>query len=221
MHEEGKTQVYFEVGKRALEICAPYLDPRQNPRILDFPCGYGRVMRYFRNFYPNAEIFGCELDSRMLDFCEENFNSHRIQADDNLNVDLPTDLDLIFSGSLLTHFDEHQWDKFFSICEPSLKIGGHLIFTTHGRIHAKMASIQHPLFGNLIDTKALYSDYLKTGFSFLPYDPKWPTFGLSLSSPQKVMEKISKLSNLKLVHMGEGEWGQDVWVVQRIEHSLI
>jgi hypothetical protein len=157
----------------------------------------------------------------MLDFCEAEFGIERVQSNDEMNIELPLNLDLIFVGSLLTHYNEEQWDKFFALCQPSLGENGVLIFTTHGRIHAKMAAISHPIYGDMIDTPALFRTYRERGFSWLPYDPNWPTFGLSLSSPEWVMNKLSKFSNLKIIHMGEGEWGQDVWVLQRVNESLI
>ena len=222
MFEVGKEREYFDIGKHALAICIEYVNkPDKDLRILDFPCGYGRVTRYFRDQFPSARIFGCELDSRMLDFCEVHFSIERVQSNDEMEIELPDSLDLIFVGSLLTHYDEHQWDKFFILCERALGGDGKLIFTTHGRIHALMAKESHPLFGDLIDTKVLYSIYKDKGFGYIPYDAKWPTFGLSLSSPEWVMGKISKLQNLKILHMGEGEWGQDVWVLSRVEEGAI
>jgi SAM-dependent methyltransferase len=222
MYESGRDSEYFLTGYRALKICCSYvnMNKKNSLRILDFPCGYGRVMRWFRNQFPSAEIFGCEIDSRMLDFVEKEFGAKRIQSNDEMDISLPSDLDVIFVGSLLTHFDKHQWDKFFLLCQGALAIDGILVFTTHGRRHALMARDRHPIFGTLVDTSDLYVQYMSSGFSYLPYEPTWPTFGLSLSSPEWVMRKILQFSELKIIHMAEGEWGQDVWVLKRVKEKL-
>jgi len=221
MHESGHDKEYFLTGYRALKICCSYVDmSKKNLRILDFPCGYGRVLRWLRNQFPSSEIFGCEIDSRMLDFVEKEFGAERIQSNDEMDVILPIDLDLIFVGSLLTHYDEHQWDKFLLMCQRALATNGILVFTTHGRRHALMARDRHPIYGSLVDTSALYAKYVIAGFSYSPYEPTWPTFGLSLSSPEWVMRKILDFSDLKVIHMAEGEWGQDVWVLKKVNERM-
>ena len=220
MYESGEDAQYFLTGSRALTICLSHVNMgKKDLRILDFPCGYGRVMRWFRNQFPYAQLFGCEIDSRMLDFVEKEFRAIRIQSNDEMEISLPIDLDLIFVGSLLTHFDEHQWDKFLPMCLGALALDGVLIFTTHGRRHALMARDGDAIYGSLIDTYALYNEYVTAGFSFFPYEPTWPTFGLSLSSPEWVMRKILLFPDLKIIHMAEGEWGQDVWVLKRVNEK--
>jgi SAM-dependent methyltransferase len=222
MYESGEDTQYFLTGWRALNICLTYVNTsKRSLRILDFPCGYGRVLRWFRNQFPSAEIFGCEIDSRMLDFVQKEFAAIRLQSNDEMEISLPNDLDLIFVGSLLTHFDEHQWDKFLQLCHGALALDGILVFTTHGRRHALMARDKHAIYGSLVDTYALYTRYAKTGFSYLPYEPTWPTFGLSLSSPEWVMRKILHFPDLKIIHMAEGEWGQDVWVLKKVNERMI
>jgi SAM-dependent methyltransferase len=221
MHEIGYTKEYFLTGQRALEICLSYVNlSKRNLRILDFPCGYGRVTRWFRNQFPSSEIYCCEIDSRMLDFVEKQFGAIRIQSNDEMEINLPIDLDLIFVGSLLTHYDENQWDKLLVMCQRALVTDGVLVFTTHGRRHALMARDRHSIYGNLVDTFLLYTQYVNEGFSYLPYEPTWPTFGLSLSSPDWVMKKILRFSNLKIIHMAEGEWGQDVWVIKKVNEIM-
>ena len=38
-------------------------------RLLDLPCGHGRVMRYLRAAFPRAEITGCDLLRDGVDHC--------------------------------------------------------------------------------------------------------------------------------------------------------
>jgi SAM-dependent methyltransferase len=221
MCEKDKEEEYFNVGSSAYEICNEILKGLQPNVIIDFPSGYGRVIRFFRHHYPSAKIFAVELDRGMLDFCEKEFDAIPIQGTHDLSFELPSNCsDLIFTGSLLTHLDEWQWDNFFDITTKSLKNDGILVFTTHGRRNAYLAHVNHPIYSNSVDTEKLFKKYIKNDFSFLPYSNKYPTFGLSLSRPSFVASKIEKRKDLKIIFMKEGAWGQDVWGVQKTTSTL-
>jgi SAM-dependent methyltransferase len=221
MLDKGQEEAYFSVGKGALEHCKTALRGRTPKRVLDFPSGYGRAMRWFAHEWPEAELFASELDSRCLDFLEKNFGARRVQAHDRLDMKIPGNMDLIFSGSLLTHFDEWQWDIYLPMCASALSEDGVFVFTTHGRIAALLAQDRHPVYGTLVDTADLYERYLETGFAFSPYDANYPTFGLSLSSPEWIMRRLQKMPGIKVIGFEEGGWGQDIWTVQRNPWPMI
>jgi SAM-dependent methyltransferase len=206
---------YFSVGLGALELCNRILQGRIPKRVIDFPSGYGRAMRWFRADWPSAEIFGVETDPAALAFVESEFGAIPVAADPSLNMSIPLDADLIFSGSLLTHFDKWQWDLFFALCVNALAPDGTLIFTTHGRIAALLAKKRDPVYGDLIDTEALYYEYEAAGFAFRPYSSDYPTFGLSLSTPEWVMGRLQRLPSVKIIAFEEGGWGQDVYALRQ------
>lgn len=214
-------QEYFETGKKALDACIQALDGKTPSVILDFPSGHGRVMRWFRHEWPQAELHGVEVDSQALDFISETFGAHPIQSTAELDMPLPSNVDLIFSGSLLTHFDDWQVERFLERCIEALAPGGILLFTAHGRIAALLAEDKHPIYGELIDTTALYKTYVREGFAFAPYSPEYPTYGLTLSSPTWMLSRICNMPLARLVSMTEGGWGhQDVYVIQKHEWPL-
>jgi SAM-dependent methyltransferase len=207
---------YFSAGDQALAICRRALGDRHPNRVVDFPVGFGRVARWFRYAWPHCDLYGVELDGHALDFTSSAFSLTPIQADPELkSTQLPEQTDLIFSGSLLTHFDEFQWDAFFKMCIPALSPDGILVFTIHGRVSGLLAADRHPVYGDLIDTKLLYETYLRDGFAFEPYAKDYPTFGLSLSSPAWVMKKLQQIPELKIVGFEEQGWGQDVVILRK------
>src|SRR5919109_3533527 len=59
---------YFRVGEGAINEIERLLD-NEPERILDLPCGHGRLMRWLRAAYPYAEIVGCDLDPDAVNFC--------------------------------------------------------------------------------------------------------------------------------------------------------
>jgi SAM-dependent methyltransferase len=209
-------EAYFNIGRLALNLCQKALGGRRPRRVVDFPVGFGRVVRWFRCAWPEAEILGIEIDRHALSFVKEQFGVHPIEADAKLaDTKIAGNADLIFSGSLLTHFDEWQWDAFIRLCVPSLGEDGLLVFTTHGRVAALQLKENPHRFGDLVDGRALYAAYRKRGFAYLPYSASYPTFGVSLSSPAWVMSKLQAVPELKIVGFEEQGWGQDVIVCKR------
>lgn len=221
MMDSAGLDAYLSIGQSALRHCKSALKGRVPKRIIDFPCGYGRVMRWFRNEWPESEIYGVETDSRCLDFVQDTFAAEPIQADPRLNMAIPANVDLIFSGSLLTHFDEWQWRVYMEMCCDALADDGVFIFTTHGRIASVLAKERHPVYGTLVDTRELFERQKPSGFSFLPYDSAYPTFGITLTSPGWVMNFLERMPNIKIVGFEEGGWGQDIWAVQRAPWPMV
>ena len=108
----GNEKHYFGVGRDAFGIIeraliSTKLEPGDMETILDFPCGHGRVLRYLRAGFPKAKITGCDLNRDGVDFCASRFGSIPVYSSvDPTQIDLPRDhFDLIWVGSLFTHFD--------------------------------------------------------------------------------------------------------------------
>ena len=213
---------YQEVGLQALNICKKILVGIEPKHIIDFPSGYGRVLRWFKHEWPNAKLTAVETDLVALNFVENYFGALPVLANAKMDFTLPLNADLIFSGSLLTHFDEYQWDKFFEISIKALSPTGTLIFSTHGRINALLAKINHPMYGDLVDLQELYNKYCHKEFSYHDYDSSSPGFGISLSMPSWVMRKLQAMPEVRIVFFEEGAWGQDIYAVKRnIEGPMI
>jgi SAM-dependent methyltransferase len=212
----GTADDYFNTGRSALEICKRImLQVGLKPEhIVDFPSGYGRVLRWFKNEYPLSRITAVETDYLALEFVQQQFGADIVLANKEMDFNIPNDVDLIFSGSLLTHFNENQWDRFLQMTVGALAPGGVLVFTTHGRINALLAKVSHPMYGDSIDLQKIYSEYQAKKFAYQDYDESSPGFGFSLSAPSWVIEKLEKIPKAKIIYFEEGAWGQDVYAVQ-------
>lgn len=104
------------------------------PRILDFACGHGRVMRALRAAFPEAELTGCDVDRDGVDFCAGRFGAVGVYSDpDPGRVELDGEFDLIWVGSLLTHLDAERCRSFLDLFRRHLGERGLLVFSTHGR----------------------------------------------------------------------------------------
>jgi SAM-dependent methyltransferase len=128
---------YFATGHwaaRKIKESVTQFGVAEPRHILDLPCGYGRVLRYLQLFWPNAEIVAGELTPGAVEFCHNVFGAVPLQSKDPLwEVELGGPYDLIWCGSLLTHFDEEYWHATLRHFGGALNRPGLLVFTTHGR----------------------------------------------------------------------------------------
>jgi SAM-dependent methyltransferase len=171
--------------------------------VLDFGCGYGRVLRMLRAEYPRARVVACDVDRKAVDFCAEAFDAEPVYSDpdpERIAIDGP--FDLIWSGSFFTHIGAEDWERFLSRLTSLLAPGGVLVFTTAGR-HV----VELMLGGELArlsedSARELLADYDRAGFGFAEY-PGRERYGLSRASPAWVCERIAATGGLRLIGYAE------------------
>lgn len=209
----GDSGHYLSVGLSALR-CIEAAGVEAPRRILDLPCGHGRVLRILRVAYPDAELIACDIDRGGVDFCAGQFGATPIySAADLATVDLPGDTDLIWCGSLVTHLDERATQTLLGELTTMLAPGGTLVFTTHGRFVAdRLASgeADYQLTPTAID-QAL-AGYREGGYGYADYS--WsPGYGVSLTTPGWVEEGAP----LPVAYAEEQGWDghQDVFALRR------
>ncbi len=139
-HDEmfsGNSEHYFSVGRSALLNirCALQLAGASPPkRVLDLPCGHGRVMRTLKAEFADAEISACDINLDGVQFCCQEFGAVPIPSHrDCSQIPLKGEYDLIWCGSLITHLDAIRTRDLLRFFAAHLTSGGVLVFTTHGR----------------------------------------------------------------------------------------
>jgi len=143
---------YFEVGESALECIQEGLREAGAPppkKILDLPCGYGRVLRYMRAAWPKAEVTAMELVPDAALFCADTFGAKPVLSRQPswLSTGAGAEYDLLWCGSLLTHFDADDWEPALRYFRDRLNPGGVLIFTTHGDLSIDLLAVIGPRSG--------------------------------------------------------------------------
>lgn len=217
---QGNKEHYFHVGYSALQ-CIEYAILLANKeltdirKILDFPCGYGRVLRALKAALPVAQITACDLERNGVDFCERVFGVNPVYSDKNLeNVIINELFDLIWVGSLFTHIDRDQWPIFLNFFNEKLNPGGILIFTTQGRYSASLLRNGQSTYGleNPDKINSLLYGFDNNGFGFSSYFHS-VDYGISLASPSFVLKILEKRQNLRILMNLEKGWDnhQDVY----------
>jgi SAM-dependent methyltransferase len=204
---------YFAVGQSALEtIRSAMLIAGKNSvaKILDLPCGYGRVLRTLKAAFPHAELAACDIVTEAVDFCVETFGAKPVHAREDpaeTEAEIDDRFDLIWCNSLLTHLDRHRWPGFLKLFETVTAPGGIVVFTTCGRHVADRlrTRVYHYLL-NDEGIEALLSQYDREGFGYQEYsDMRYFPFtdsdgyGLSLSQPAFVCSQLEAVAGLRLL----------------------
>jgi SAM-dependent methyltransferase len=209
----GNIAHYFSVGHSAIlnikwALSRALKDSSPPRRILDFPCGHGRVLRYLRAEFPQAEITACDLIRDGVDFCAANFGAIPVYSDkDPSRIALPPNaFDLVWVGSLFTHFDAAHWAIFLSFLRDRLEPGGVLVFSTHGGRSQEILSEQPRVYGlDHSRRKRLLKQLARTGFGYADY-PTSRDYGISIALPVWVCSLIATIPELRLVGLGERSW---------------
>jgi len=217
-------QHYFNAGEIAIRnilgaLNNPNVKGLNVKKILDLPSGYGRVLRWLAASLPEADITACDTNAKAVDFASQEFNARGVYSEYDLaKIKLPSDdYDLIWCGSLFTHFDATRWAQLFNLFYNHLAVNGMLIFTAHGRFAEPLMRKQSPIFGLEAHViKRILWSYDRKGFGYANYDDKYPVYGISISSPSWVFHQIGRFPGVRICYMLEGGWGhQDVYGVTK------
>ena len=131
---QGDALHYFNVGEEAVQLIQR-LHPElpATATILDLPCGHGRVLRHLRRNFPDAWLACCDIDREAVDFCSANFGASGFYSNEECDLHFfDRQFDLVWCGSLITHFSQDKTHKILGEMCKLLTPGGTLIATTHG-----------------------------------------------------------------------------------------
>ncbi|GAB5562854.1 MAG: hypothetical protein SynsKO_45010 [Synoicihabitans sp.] len=217
----GHEESYFEVGRDALELIrlAQVRCQREGlPRILDLPCGHGRVMRWLRAAFPRSEIVGCDLNQDGVDFCAEQFGAIPIYSKKDLTqVEFDAGFDLVWCGSLFTHLPlEKQRATLARLLEWTIE-DGMVVMTVQGRFMATQLDRGDADYADNVDVVGLLQDFEQVGAAYRPYyEEPSGEYGLALNSPGNIGKWIQSFPGVIMRAYLEQAWGvQDVVILYK------
>jgi len=210
----GDEAHYFDVGESALHCIETALFAARRKkssinRILDLPCGHGRVMRFLQKAFPVARLTACDLEREGVEFCAKNFAAlpvvSRVEVAD---IPLEGPYDLIWCGSLLTHLPQEKCAAFLKLFQRLLLPGGLLVFTLHGRrCETELETGKNRCGLDDPQIASLLADYRRTGFGYVDYADS-PGYGISLALPSFVLANFVQDPKWQLLGYHETGWDQ-------------
>jgi SAM-dependent methyltransferase len=194
---------YIEIGLSAVECIERVIDGEPKS-ILDFGCGYGRVMRAIRDRFPTATLTAYDINEEGVEFCSESFDARAVYKLEELD-----EHEVVWCGSVLTHLDAPRWETLLPQLE---QLAQTLIFTTDGRYVAELARGGERQGFRYEVIQEVLAVYDATGFGYRDYRRDQPGYGLTLVKPSWVCLAIEKWTSLELKSFSERAWGgrQDV-----------
>jgi SAM-dependent methyltransferase len=192
----GDLEDYLGVGfsavaqvAHAMSICGR----TSLPRILDFACGHGRVLRALRAAFPEAELTAGDVDRDGVEFCARQFGATGVYSDpDPARVELEGEFDLIWVGSLLTHLDADRCRAFLDLLRGKLAEGGLLLFSSHGRNAVK----RWPLDDER--NRAIVAGFERDGFGYRDHHGV-EGYGTSAFTAAWIAAQLSPWTDLMLI----------------------
>lgn len=219
---DGALSHYFQVGRDAIRVILGALltSGRDVPaRILDMPCGFGRVTRHLGAFFPESEIVACDLYPDRVRFCEQVFGVEGVLSEEELSrLDLGGPFDLIWCGSLLTHLPERLFQDCLQLFIRSLSATGIAVVTLHGRYSV---FVQHNRWEYMPPGRFAKAErgFAKSGFGYADYEmgkafDRQRQYGISLTAPSYLTDLLEKEEGIRLLGYSERDWDdhQDVVV---------
>jgi SAM-dependent methyltransferase len=101
--------------------------------ILDFGCGWGRLTRLFAKDLPPSQIFGCDPDGNILEWCRDVPGTFRQSETRPRRLPFEKRFDLAFAFSVFTHLGPNTHETALNALHASLQTEGLLIATIRPR----------------------------------------------------------------------------------------
>jgi len=225
MYVLGQADHYLLVGLSAIRCIEAVLGSANISnigikKILDFPVGYGRVLRFLKARYSQARISGAEIDLSAMKFCIEQFSVEAVTAPHDFSLlSTPDKFDLIWCGSLITHLNEISAFALLHLFRDHLAENGVCVFSAHGRTSAEWIRQEKCTYGlTLPERQKMLRQYEQSGYGFGEY-PHVPGYGISLASPDRMRELISQLGTCIFFRSTSWDHHHDIYGFQKSVNS--
>ncbi len=109
-------------------------------RVLDFGCGCGRTLRFFKDHLSTQRLYGTDIDASAITWCKRylpNLAEWSVNEMQPPTRYVDDTFDLIYAISVFTHIDETAQFAWLGELRRIAKPGGILILTVHGDFYQR------------------------------------------------------------------------------------
>ena len=199
---KGNYAHYFQVGYSAVKIIQKIIKNKKILSILDYGSGYGRVTRFIKSSFYQAEVTCSDIDLKALKFVKDNLDVEVYNPNELFKSKVK--YDLIFAGSVITHLDMQKTHQLLNDFSKILNLGGYLIFSSHGEKVYERIKMKKNLYGlTEYGTSKLINDYENNDYGYSNYPNQ--NYGISIIHETKMKQLINK-NNLNFVYYEKSLW---------------
>ncbi|MGH9824326.1 MAG: class I SAM-dependent methyltransferase [Blastocatellia bacterium] len=205
---------YFASGaadaQKAAETLKLLLRDVQQPKVLEFAAGFGRVSRHMPSRAPGLDLTVSDVHGAAVQFAKEILGLHAFKSEPlpNQAVIEHDRYDFIFTLSFFSHIPDSSFGDWLLLLYAALRPGGFLLFTTHGE--ASMKKYEH--LANLYNPKAGF------GYTVTSDQPdiEGENYGTMSVDFEYVVRQIRR-SPARIVQFQSAGWfgHQDEWIIQK------
>ena len=175
--------------------------------ILDFGCGPGRLTEHLCWLTPNAQLFGCDIDSMAVAEAQRscprgNFHTNKIMP--------PLDFedgqfDLVCPWGVFTNISEASHQVWLKELARVLRPGGVMISTTHSHEYLRRLAVFSPESLEKFNFPGSIEEFLQSDQGFYYVSPShWhPDYGWAVITKEYVTSRWPGYSGLSLVDYSE------------------
>ena len=218
--QPGALEHYHRVGRSAVDLIARAMlaaDVKGFATVLDLPSGWGRVTRHLKAFFPESRLYVGEINPDAREFAATTFAADPICPSSDFSDSPPARYDLVFVGSLVTHFDADLLKRATGWFIAALADNGILVLTTHGRRHDHIERTLHHYI-EPAKWESVREDCANAGFGFVETQRLHGIpYGVSWSAPSWLMHLCENDPAVTILGFQEAAWDdhQDALVLQR------
>jgi len=140
----------------------------QQANILDYGCGWGRLIRLLYKFSSPENIYGCDAWEQSLKLCKDFRVRANLDICDEIPKSVPFDgvkFDLIYAFSVFTHLSNKTGLSVISALRNAISVRGLLAVTTRPIEYWDVHSQKQ----NMVDIEKMKNEHRKDGFAFTPH----------------------------------------------------
>jgi SAM-dependent methyltransferase len=192
---DNNDSYYLEVGASALQFVHLSLSAADRKAseikvVLDYACGFGRVLRWLCAAFPEAQIVAADADPKAVSAVSQLFDVTSFTLDRTLTEEIGNNFDLIWVGSLATHLPQEGLEALVLRLGALLSIKGVLVLTTHGSYVADRIARAEKTYGlDSAGISTLISGYECEGYGFASY-PQQKSYGIAVCKTSRLLQML-------------------------------
>lgn len=156
-----------EIVRAINQACQQYLGHPLQGRVLDYGCGWGRLLRLLLKYVDPEQLYGTDPGTGAIDLCQQHRCPGQLALCDHLPQDLPfrENFDLIYAFSVFTHLPETTAHAVMQVLRRHISPDGMLAITIRPPGYWDVHEDQEPDYTREI----LLERHHRLGFAFMPH----------------------------------------------------